>query len=72
VALILAHGVHIPPGSPSHGDLEKRDPRATIPDHAGPLLETIPPRIIGMSQWSIGSTFNNDTVEHGNLTRFFG
>jgi SIR2-like domain len=52
--------------------LDKRDPRALIPDHTGPLLETIPPRIIGMSQRSIDSTFNNDTVEHGNLTRFFG
>jgi SIR2-like domain len=52
--------------------LDKRNPRATIPDHPGPLLETIPPRIIGMSQRSIDSTFNNDTVEHGNLTRFFG
>jgi hypothetical protein len=51
--------------------LDKRDPRAMIPDRPGPLLETIPPRIIGMSQRSIDTTFNNDTVEHANLTRFF-
>jgi hypothetical protein len=52
--------------------LDKRDPRAMIPDHPGPLFETIPPRLIGISQRSIASTFNDDTVEHGNLARFFG
>jgi hypothetical protein len=51
--------------------LDKRDPRAMIPDHPGPLFETIPPRLIGISQRSIASTFNDDTVEHGNLMRFF-
>jgi hypothetical protein len=51
--------------------LDKRDPRAMIPDHPGPLLETIPPRLIGISQRPIASTFNDDTVEHSNLTRFF-
>jgi hypothetical protein len=51
--------------------LGKRDPRAMIPDRPGPLLETIPPRIIGISQRSIDTTFNNDTVELANLTRFF-
>ena len=52
--------------------LDKRDPRAQIPDHPGPLMEVIPPRIIGMSQRPISSTFNDDTVEHSNLMRFFG
>jgi hypothetical protein len=52
--------------------LDKRDPRALIPDHPGPLLETIPSRLIGISQRPIASTFNDDTVEHRNLTRFFG
>jgi hypothetical protein len=52
--------------------LDKRDPRALIPDHPGALLETIPPRLIGISQRPLTSTFNDDTVEHGNLTRFFG
>jgi hypothetical protein len=51
--------------------LDKRDPRAMIPDHPGPLLETIPPRLIGISQRSIASTFKDDTVEHGKLMRFF-
>ena len=32
-----------------------------VVDMAGPLLKTIPPRIIGMSQRPIDSTFNNDT-----------
>lgn len=52
--------------------LDKRDPRAMIPDRPGPLLDTIPPRIIGMSQRPITSTFKDDTVEHSNLCRFFG
>ena len=43
-----------------------------IPDHPGPLLDTIPPRIIGKSQRPISTTFNSDIVEHGNLCRFFG
>ena len=51
--------------------LDKRDPRAQIPDHPGPLMEVIPPRIIGMSQRPISSTFNDDTVEHSNLMRLF-
>jgi hypothetical protein len=51
--------------------LDKRDPRAMIPDHPGPLLETIPPRIVGMSKRPISSTFNDDVVEHNKLTRFF-
>jgi hypothetical protein len=36
-----------------------------IPDQPGPLR-----CIIGISQKPVASTFNNDTVEHGNLTRF--
>jgi hypothetical protein len=52
--------------------LDKRDPRAMISDHPGPLLDTIPPRIIGISQRPISTTFNSDIVEHGNLCRFFG
>ena len=52
--------------------LDKRDPRASIPDRPGPLIETVSPRLIGISQRPIASTFNDDTVEHGNLTRFFG
>lgn len=52
--------------------LDKRDLRAMIPDHPGPLLDTIPPRIIGISQRPISTTFNSDIVEHGNLCRFFG
>jgi hypothetical protein len=52
--------------------LDKRDPRAMIPDHPGPLLDTILPRIIGISQRPISTTFNSDIVEHGNLCRFFG
>jgi hypothetical protein len=52
--------------------LDKRDPRAVIQDRPGPLLDTIPPRVIGMSQRPITSTFKDDTVEHGNLCRFFG
>ena len=50
--------------------LDKRDPRAQIPDRPG-LMEAIPPRIIGMSQRPISSTFNDDIVEHNNLMRFF-
>jgi SIR2-like domain len=52
--------------------LDKRDPRAMIPDHPGPLLDTIPPRIIGISRRPISTAFNSDIVEHGNLCRFFG
>jgi hypothetical protein len=52
--------------------LDMRDPRAMIPDHPGPLLDTILPRIIGISQRPISTTFNSDIVEHGNLCRFFG
>jgi hypothetical protein len=52
--------------------LDKRDPRAMIADHPGPLLDTIPPRIIGISQRPISTTFHSDVVEHGNLCRFFG
>jgi SIR2-like domain len=52
--------------------LDKRDPRAMIPDHPGPLLDTILPRIIGISQRPISTTFNSDIVEHGNLCRVFG
>jgi hypothetical protein len=48
--------------------LDKRDPRAMIPDHPGPLLDTITPRIIGISQRPIASTFKDDTVEHGKLS----
>jgi hypothetical protein len=33
------------------------------------LLETIPPRLIGISQRSIASTFNDDTIEHNKLLR---
>jgi hypothetical protein len=51
--------------------LDKRDPHATIPDHPGPLVETIPARLIGISRRPIESTFNDDTVEHGNLIKFF-
>lgn len=52
--------------------LDKRDPRAMIPDRPGPLLDVIPPRIIGISQRPISSTFKDDTVEHSKLCRFFG
>jgi hypothetical protein len=52
--------------------LDKRDPKAMIPDRPGPLLETIPRRLIGISQRPLSSTFNDDTVEHANLSRFFG
>jgi hypothetical protein len=51
--------------------LDKRDPRAMIPDRPGPLLDTIPPRLIGISQRPISSTFKDDTVEHAKLSRFF-
>ena len=51
--------------------LDKREPRAMIPDHPDPLVEIIPPRLIGISRRPIASTFNDDIVEHGNLTRFF-
>jgi hypothetical protein len=51
--------------------LDKRDPRAMIPDTPGPLLDTIPPRLIGISQRPISSTFKDDTVEHATLSRFF-
>jgi hypothetical protein len=51
--------------------LDKRGPKTMIPDHPGPLLETIAPRIIGISQRSLSSTFNDDTVEHAKLSRFF-
>jgi hypothetical protein len=37
----------------------------------GPLHEVISPRLIGISQRSISSTFNEDTVEHNKLIRFF-
>jgi hypothetical protein len=50
--------------------LDKREPRAMIPDHPDPLVEIILPRLIGISQQPIASTFNDDIVEHGNLTRF--
>jgi hypothetical protein len=39
---------------------------------AGPLVDTITPRIIGISQRPITSTFKDDIVEHGKLCRFFG
>lgn len=52
--------------------LDKRDPRATIPDHPDPLLDIILSRIIGISRRPISTTFNSDAVEHGNLCRFFG
>ena len=37
----------------------------------GPLYEVIAPRLIGISQRPISSTFNDDTVEHSKLMRFF-
>jgi hypothetical protein len=51
--------------------LDKRDPRALIPDRPGELMEVIPPRIIGMSRRPLSSTFNDDIVEHDNLSSFF-
>jgi hypothetical protein len=51
--------------------LDKRDPRALIPGPKGELMEVIPPRIIGMSQRPLSSTFDKNTVEHGNLSSFF-
>ncbi len=51
--------------------LDKRDPKASIPGPKGELMEVIPPRIIGMSQRLLSSTFDKDTVEHGNLSSFF-
>jgi SIR2-like domain len=50
--------------------LDKRDPRAQIPDHPGPLMD-LRPCLIGISRRPLCTTFNNDTVEHGNLSRFF-
>jgi hypothetical protein len=52
--------------------LDKRDPRALIPDHPGPLMEVLPARIIGMSRRPISSTFNDDVIEHNSIMRFFG
>jgi hypothetical protein len=51
--------------------LDKRDPRAQIPDHPGELMLQIPRRLIGMSQVPLSSTFNGNLVEHANLSRFF-
>jgi hypothetical protein len=51
--------------------LDKRDPTASIPGPKGELMEVIPPRIIGMSQRPLSSTFDKDVFEHGNLTSFF-
>ena len=51
--------------------LDKRDPKAKIPDHPGDLMTVIPPRIIGISSRHLSSTFDKDTVEHGNLSSFF-
>jgi hypothetical protein len=50
--------------------LDKRDPRAQIQDRPGELMEVVTPRIVGMSTRPISTTFNNDIVEHGNLSRF--
>jgi hypothetical protein len=35
------------------------------------LADIVQPRIIGMSKRPLSSTFNDDTVEHGNLSSFF-
>jgi hypothetical protein len=51
--------------------LDKRDPRALIPDHPGVLMEVIQPRIIGLSRRPLSSTFDKDTVEHAKVMRFF-
>lgn len=51
--------------------LDKRDPRAQIPDRPGELMELISPRLIGLSTRPLESTFNQDTVEHANVSRFF-
>jgi hypothetical protein len=51
--------------------LDKRDRRALIPDHPGPLLDTVPTRLIGISTRLISDTFNEDIVEINNLGRFF-
>jgi hypothetical protein len=51
--------------------LDKRDPRAQIPERPGELMEVVTPRIVGISTRPISTTFNDDTVEFGNLSRFF-
>jgi hypothetical protein len=51
--------------------LDKRDPRASIPDHPGVLTEVIPPRISGISRRALSSTFNDDRVEHSKIMKFF-
>ena len=51
--------------------LDKRDPKALIPGPKSELMEVIAPRIIGMSQRPLSSTFDKDIVEHGNLSSFF-
>jgi hypothetical protein len=51
--------------------LDKRDRRAQIPDHPGELMLQIPRRLIGISKVPLSSTFNDNLVEHSNLSRFF-
>jgi hypothetical protein len=41
--------------------LDKRDPRAMIPDHPGPLLESVPPPLIGISRCPIASQRSTTT-----------
>jgi hypothetical protein len=50
--------------------LDKRDPRAQIPDHPGPLMD-LRQRLIGISRRPLRTTFDSDTVEHGKLSQCF-
>jgi hypothetical protein len=48
--------------------LDKRDSRAAIQDHPGPLMRV---RYVGGSSRALTSTFSNDHLEHAKLFRFF-
>lgn len=49
--------------------LDKRDPRATIPGPAGPLMDLLP-KVKGYSDRTLSSTFGEDVFEQSKLTKF--
>jgi SIR2-like domain len=69
---VAANGLSLFIIDPSGVDvLDKRDPLAPIPQPIGELFETLSPSVIGASRRPLLSTFNDDTVEHEKLMRFF-
>ena len=49
---------------------DKRDPRALIPDHPGPLMDLVP-KVRGFSDRPLSSTFGGDHLQ-SKLTKFLG